>query len=47
MCTRIHTQEVKTWKPTKCLQTRKCVNTVIPSMEYHVIPTKEAIEVNL
>lgn len=40
-------QEVKNWKPTKCPQTRECVNTIILPMEYHVIPTNEAIEVNL
>lgn len=47
MRTKIHTQEVKNWKPAKCPQTRECENTVILSMEYHVIPPNEAVEVNL
>lgn len=47
MCAEIHTQGVNNWKWTKCPQTRECLNTVIHSMEYHVIPTNATIEVNL
>lgn len=47
ICSEIRTQGVKNHKRTKCPQTRECLNIVIRSTEYHVIPTNTAIEVNL